>query len=40
VAAVGFNPFGRQVRRRSDAVIVAVAFAVILALVAWALLPR
>jgi hypothetical protein len=33
---VGFNPFGSQVKRRSDIVLVVVAFVVILALGAWA----
>jgi hypothetical protein len=37
---VGFNPFRKQVRRRSDAVIVAIAVAVVALLVAWAAVPR
>jgi hypothetical protein len=39
-AAVGFNPFRQQVKRRSDVVIVAVAFLVIAALLVWAVFPR
>jgi hypothetical protein len=35
---MGFNPFRVQRRRSSDYVLVAVAMAVILALVVWALL--
>jgi hypothetical protein len=35
---VGLNPFRSQVKRRSDIVLVAVALAVVLALVLWALL--
>jgi hypothetical protein len=37
---VGFNPFGKQVQRRSDIVIIAVALAVVALLVLWAALPR
>ncbi|GIU89436.1 MAG: hypothetical protein KatS3mg010_0535 [Acidimicrobiia bacterium] len=37
---MGFNPFRKQVRRRADAVIVAVAVAVVALLVAWAAFPR
>lgn len=37
---MGFNPFRKQVRRRSDALIVAVAVAVIALLVLWAAFPR
>ncbi len=33
---MGFNPFRARAQRRSDIVIVVVAFAVIVALVAWA----
>jgi hypothetical protein len=33
---VGFNPFRQQVKRRSDIVLVGVAFAVIVLLVLWA----
>jgi hypothetical protein len=33
---VGYNPFRKRVKRRSDVAIVAAAFVVILALVAWA----
>ena len=40
MAAVGFNPFRQQVRRRSDAAIVAIALVVIVALVLWAIVPR
>jgi hypothetical protein len=35
---VGFNPFREQVKHRSDIFLVAAAFIVVLALVAWALL--
>ncbi len=34
---VGFNPFRQQVHRRGDVLIVAAAFVVIAALVAWAI---
>jgi hypothetical protein len=34
---VGFNPFREQVKRRSDIVLVAAAFIVVIALVLWAL---
>jgi hypothetical protein len=34
---VGFNPFREQVKHRSDIFLVAAAFIVVLALVAWAL---
>jgi len=34
---VGFNPFRQQRRRSSDYVMVALAFAVIAALLVWAL---
>jgi hypothetical protein len=37
---VGFNPFHKQVHRRSDVVIVAVALLVIALLVVWAVAPR
>ena len=37
VARMGFNPFREQVRRRSDVLLVAAAFVVVAALVAWAL---
>jgi hypothetical protein len=37
VACVGFNPFRTQVHRRTDALVVAVAFVVIAALVLWGL---
>jgi hypothetical protein len=40
VSAVGFNPFSRRVRRRSDALMVAAALLVVAALVVWAALPR
>jgi hypothetical protein len=33
---VGFNPFHSRVQRRSDIVIVALAFVVVAALVLWA----
>jgi hypothetical protein len=35
---VGFNPFREQVKRRSDIVLVAAAFVVVIALVLWAVL--
>jgi hypothetical protein len=34
---VGFNPFGARVRRGSDVALVIAAFAVVIALVLWAL---
>jgi hypothetical protein len=34
---VGLNPFRSRVERRTDIVVVAVAFVVIVALVVWAL---
>lgn len=39
MTGVGFNPFRTQVRRRSDAALVAVALLVIALLVVWALSP-
>jgi hypothetical protein len=33
---VGYNPFRKRVKRRSDIVVVAAALAVIVALVVWA----
>jgi hypothetical protein len=33
---VGYNPYRKRVKRRSDVVIVAAALVVIVALVAWA----
>jgi hypothetical protein len=38
IRAVGFNPFRQQQRRSSDYVLLAAAFIVIFALVAWAFL--
>jgi hypothetical protein len=35
---VGFNPFRPQTKRRSDLAFVVAAFAVVLALVLWAVL--
>jgi len=35
---VGFNPYRQQKRRSSDYVLVAAAFVVCIALLAWALL--
>jgi preprotein translocase subunit SecE len=35
---VGFNPFREQTKRRSDIVLVVAAFAVVIALVLWAML--
>jgi hypothetical protein len=37
---VGFNPFRKQVRRRSDIFIVVAALAIVAALLLWAVLPR
>jgi hypothetical protein len=37
---VGFNPFRSQVKRRSDIVIVAIAFVVIAAALLWVVFPR
>jgi hypothetical protein len=37
---VGFNPFRSQVKRRSDIVIVIVAFVVIAAALLWVVYPR
>jgi len=37
---VGFNPFRKQVRRAGDYVLVALAFVIVAALLAWAALPR
>jgi predicted amidohydrolase len=37
---VGFNPFRKQARRGSDIVIVVAAFAIVAALLLWAVLPR
>jgi hypothetical protein len=34
---VGYNPYRKRVKRRSDVVLVGAAFVVILALVAWAM---
>jgi hypothetical protein len=39
-AGVGFNPFRQQVKRRSDIVLVVVAFVAIAALLLWAVFPR
>jgi hypothetical protein len=33
---VGYNPFQKRVKRRSDVVLVAVTLAVVVALVIWA----
>jgi hypothetical protein len=33
---VGFNPFREQVKHRSDILLVAAAFVVVIALVLWA----
>jgi hypothetical protein len=35
---VGYNPFQKRVKRRSDIVVVGVALVVIVALVVWAAL--
>jgi hypothetical protein len=40
ITRMGFNPFRQQRRRPSDYVMVAAAFAIIAALLIWALLPR
>jgi hypothetical protein len=37
---VGYNPYRKRVRRRSDVVFVGAALVVALALVLWAMLPR
>jgi hypothetical protein len=37
VCDVGFNPFRAQVQRRSDLAFVAIALAVVVLLVLWAL---
>jgi hypothetical protein len=37
---MGFNPFRPQQRRQSDYVVLAAAFAVIAAVLLWALIPR
>lgn len=37
---MGFNPFRQQKRRASDYLFVAAGFAVVAALLLWALLPR
>jgi hypothetical protein len=37
---VGFNPFGRRAQRRSDILIVLLAFAIVAALLVWAAFPR
>jgi hypothetical protein len=39
-SGVGYNPFRKRVARRTDAVVVAAAFVVIVALLIWAVLPR
>ena len=33
---MGYNPYRKRVKRRSDLVIVLVAFAVIIGVIAWA----
>jgi hypothetical protein len=37
-SAVGFNPYRARTKRASDLVLVAAAFAIVLALVLWAVL--
>jgi hypothetical protein len=37
---VGYNPFRKRVKRRSDVVVVGVTLAVVALLVFWAVLPR
>jgi hypothetical protein len=37
---VGYNPYRKRVKRRSDVVFVGAALVVALALVLWAVLPR
>jgi hypothetical protein len=37
---VGYNPFRKRVKRRSDVVVVGLALAVVALLVVWALVPR
>ena len=39
ISAVGFNPYRRQRRRRSDYVFVTAPFVVVAILLLWALLP-
>lgn len=37
---MGFNPFRKQVKRRSDLVLLGMCFVVIALLLAWVLIPR
>jgi hypothetical protein len=37
---MGFNPFHKRVRRAGDYVLVGLAFVIVVALLAWAALPR
>jgi hypothetical protein len=37
---VGFNPFRKQVQRRSDVAIVVIALVIVALLVLWAAFPR
>ncbi len=39
-SAVGFNPFRKQVNRRSDIVFVAAALLIVAVLLVWAAFPR
>lgn len=39
-SAVGFNPFRKQVNRRSDIVFVGAALLVVVVLLIWAAFPR
>ena len=40
ISAMGFNPFRQQRRRSSDYMVLAAAFALVAALLVWALVPR
>ncbi len=39
-SAVGFNPFRKQVNRRSDIVFVGAALLIVVVLLIWAAFPR
>ncbi len=40
MTGVGYNPYRKRVKRRSDVVFVGAAMVVALVLVLWAVLPR
>ena len=40
MACVGYNPYRKRVRRRSDVVFVGAALLVAFGLVVWVVLPR